>query len=151
MKNNLIYDYFNDDELLRISNKIKETEKSTSGEIRVSIKEKKSILNKRKSTHDLAKHEFFRLKMDKTVDKTGILIFLILKERKFHILADEGINKKVEDKTWDKISDHMQEKFREGNFCEGIIHGIDHIGKVLSKHFPIKIGDTNELSNKVEF
>jgi uncharacterized membrane protein len=151
MKNNLIYEFFNDDELLRISNKIKETETLTSGEIRVSIKNKKTFLNGKKSTHDLAKHEFFRLKMNETIDKTGILIFLILKERKFHILADEGINAKVPDNTWDSISNKIQKKFRDGNFCEGILDGIENIGKKLSEHFPIKQGDTNELSNKVEF
>ena len=40
MKKDLVYNYFSDDDFLRISNKIGEMEKITSGEIRVSIKEK---------------------------------------------------------------------------------------------------------------
>ena len=43
----------------------------------------------------------------------------------------------------------MQRMFIKGNFCKGIIYGIDEIGSLLSKHFPIKPDDTNELSNKV--
>jgi len=149
MRNNLIYEFMNDDELLRISNKIKEMESSTAGEIRVSVKEKKPFLQKRKSTHKLAHKEFFRLKMNETRDKTGILIFLILKERKFYILADEGINKKVPDNTWDNVCREIQQKFQSGYFCEGILHGVERVGKILSEHFPIKPDDTNELSNEV--
>jgi uncharacterized membrane protein len=149
MKNNLIYEFMNDDELLRISNKIKEMESSTAGEIRVCVKEKKPVFQKRKSTHSLAHKEFFRLKMNETRDKTGILIFLILKERKFHILADEGINKKVPEDTWNNICSEMQQKFQKGYFCNGIIYGVESVGKILSEHFPIKADDTNELSNEV--
>jgi uncharacterized membrane protein len=151
MKNNIIYEYLNDDELLRISNKIKEMEALTSGEIRVSIKEKKHFRQRKRTTHELAQQEFFRLKMNDTRDKTGILIYLILKERKFHILADEGINVKVPENTWDIISNQMQEKFRKGYFCEGILNGVESVAKILSEHFPIKTDDKNELSNKVEF
>jgi uncharacterized membrane protein len=149
MKNNLIYEFMNDDELLRISNKIKEMESTTAGEIRVSVKEKKPFLSKRKSTHQLAHKEFFRLKMNETRDKTGILIFLILKERKFHILADEGINEKVPENTWDNVCREIQQKFQNGYFCDGILHGVERVGKILSEHFPIKPDDTNELSNEV--
>jgi uncharacterized membrane protein len=149
MKNNLIYEFLNDDELLRISGRIKEMESATAGEIRVSVKEKKPVFQKSKSTHALAHKEFFRLKMNETRDKTGILIFLILKERKFHILAGEGINKKVPDDTWDIVCKDMQQKFQQGFFCEGILLGIESVGKILSKHFPVKADDTNELSNEV--
>ena len=48
MRNGLIYHFLDDDELLRISNKIKEAEKTTAGEICVSIKEHKSFTQKRK-------------------------------------------------------------------------------------------------------
>lgn len=147
MQKRLIYNYLSDDELLRISNKIKESEKSTAGEICVSIKEKKTFLTS--SVYDLAKKEFYKLGVYKTRDKTGILIFILLEKKQFYILADEGINEIVPENTWDGIKDEMQRMFIKGNFCKGIIYGIDEIGSLLSKHFPIKPDDTNELSNKV--
>ena len=147
MQKRLIYNYLSDDELLRISNKIKDAEKTTAGEICVSIKEKKSFL--KSSVYELAKKEFYKLGVAKTRDKTGILIFILLEKKQFYILADEGINKIVPENTWDGIKDEMQRMFKEGNFCKGVIHGIDEIGSLLSKHFPIKPDDTNELSNKV--
>ena len=149
MEKQLIYNFVNDDELLRISNKIKEMEKTTAGEICVSIKEKRSLLEKRKSVRQLAEKEFFKLGVANTRDKTGILIFLLLADRSFYILADSGINGKVSLGTWDKIKDEIQKNFSHGEFCKGIIFGIEEVGKILSKHFPIKPDDTNELSNRV--
>ncbi len=151
MKNDLLYNYLDDDQLLRISNKIKEMEASTSGEIRVSIKEKKSLRKRNIEIKDLAQEEFFRLKMNSTRDKTGIIIFILLKEKQFYILADSGINEKVEQAKWDKIRDQMQEKFKKGYFAEGILLGIEKVGIELAHHFPIKSDDTNELSNRVVF
>lgn len=145
----LIYHFFTDDDFLRFSKKIKEAEKNTSGEIRVCIKEFRNFFERKKEISKLAEKEFYRLNMHNTRDKTGILIYLLLGERKFYILADEGINSKVEQNTWDKLRDDIQSKFVEGKFSEGIIFCIEQVGKILSKHFPIKPDDTNELSNKI--
>lgn len=149
MKNQLIYEYFSDDDFLRISNCIGETEKITSGEIRISIKETKSFSDRNRSIIEMAQKEFYNLEMDKTRDKTGILIYFLLAEKQFHILADEGINSKVEQSVWDEIRDGILKSFLDGKYCDGILTGIREVGKVLSEYFPIKADDTNELSNKV--
>ncbi|MBU2491833.1 MAG: TPM domain-containing protein [Bacteroidetes bacterium] len=151
MSSELLYNFFSDDDFLRISNKISEMEKFTAGEIRVAVKEEKQFLKKNKSLRELAEEEFHNLKMDETRDKTGILLYLILQERQFYILADSGINEKVKQETWDKIRDEMQNEFREGHFANGMLLGIEKVGKILLDHFPIKEDDTNELSNKVVF
>lgn len=151
MQNEVIYRFFTDDDFLRISNKIKEMEKITAGEIRIVIKEKKSFSNRKKDLKKLTEEEFFKLGMQETRDKTGILIYILLTERQFYILADSGINEKVEHNTWDEVKNEMQEEFIRGHFTDGIIHGIDRVGHILSDHFPIKPDDTNELSNKVVF
>jgi uncharacterized membrane protein len=151
MEKDIIYLFLSDDELLRISNKIKEMEKITAGEICVNIKEKRKFLERNKTLRKLAEQEFFRLGIDKTRDKTGILIFLLLEDRQFYILADKGINEKVPEKTWDKIKDEMQGEFLDGSFCSGITNAVQKIGNILSEHFPIKPDDTNEISNAVRF
>jgi uncharacterized membrane protein len=147
--NRLIYHFFNDDDFLRISNKIKAMEKNTSGEIRISVKEKKSFFEKKKDIRILAEKEFYKLNMHNTRDKTGILLFLLLTERQFYILADRGIHEKVGEETWNKLRDEIQIHFANGKFSEGLIWGIERVGEILSKHFPIKKDDTNELSNKI--
>jgi len=149
MKNELLYHFFSDDDFLDISNKIKETEKITSGEIRVAIKENVPILKSNKTTKELAADEFYKLGIASTRDKTGILIYILLSKRKFYILADSGINEKVEQSTWDNIRNEMELEFKNGNYLNGILITISKVGSILSNYFPIKEDDTNELSNKV--
>ncbi|WKZ69883.1 MAG: TPM domain-containing protein [Melioribacteraceae bacterium] len=150
MNENLIYHFFTDDDFLRISEAISLNEKTTAGEIRVAIKDDLPLLNK-KDIRKLAEEEFFRLGMNYTRDKTGILIYVNLLLRQFYILADSGINEKVDQATWDKIRDEIQNEFKLGHYTEGIIFGINEVGKILSSNFPIKPDDVNELTNKVEF
>jgi uncharacterized membrane protein len=149
MSNELLYHFFDDDDFLLISNKIKETEKVTSGEIRVALKESVPFFKKNKDIGKLAQEEFYNLKMNETRDKTGILIYILLSSRRFYIVADEGINSRVEQKTWDDIRNNMESQFKIGHFVEGVVTTIDNVGRVLSQFFPIKTDDTNELSNKV--
>lgn len=145
----LIYQFFSDDDFLRISNQIKKAEKTTSGEIRISMKEKRQFADRSKTIRQLAEKEFYKLNMHATRDKTGILLYLLLHERQFYILADQGINEKVTQETWDSVRNEIQAKFHEGNFCDGMITGIEKVGKILTEHFPVKADDTNELSNKI--
>ena len=149
MPKKLLYKYLNDDELLRISNKIKEIEKLTAGELVVSIKEKRKFTEKKSSLKSLAEKEFIKAGIAKTIDATGILIYLVLASKEFYILADKNINEKVEQNTWDKTAKSIGEHFVEGNFCKGILNGLEQAGKILSTHFPIKPDDVNELSNEV--
>ena len=149
MKPKILQNYLSDDELLRISNKIKEAEKKTSGEIAVSVREYKSFFEGKKPLRQLAEKEYIRLGINKTKEGTGVLIFLLLSERQFYILADDNINKITGEKVWTEIKDIMQEKFVRGEFCKGILFGIDEIGKILAQHFPIRPDDTNEISNRI--
>jgi len=150
MKENLIYHFFTDDDFLRISEVIKDAEKTTAGEIRVAIKDDIPFFGK-PDAKKLAEEEFFKLGMNNTRDNTGILIYVNLLLRKFYILADSGINEKVEQSVWDNIRDEIQNEFKLGHYTDGLIYGINEVGKVLSEHFPVKPDDVNELTNKVEF
>ncbi|CUT04718.1 TPM domain-containing protein [Candidatus Chrysopegis kryptomonas] len=145
-----VKDIFSKEDLKKISDKIAEIEKSTSGEIRVSIREKRSLIERKLTLFDMALREFYRLGMDKTRDQTGVLVYVLLSERKLQIVADKGINEKVNNETWQKIADMMAEHFKSGKYLDGIINGLDEIGKILYTHFPIKPDDKNELSNEVE-
>ncbi|NWF88704.1 MAG: TPM domain-containing protein [Ignavibacteriaceae bacterium] len=149
MKPKIINAYFTDDELLRISNKIKSVEKTTSGEIAVSIREYKSLFEMKASLRQLAEKEYFRLGINKTKGGTGILIFLLLSKRQFYILADDNINKFTGNNVWAEIKNVMQEKFICGEFCKGVLFGIEEIGKILAQYFPLKPDDKNEISNRV--
>ncbi len=140
---------FTKEDLAAIAFAIGEAEKTTAGEIRVSIRQKRRLRERKLTIEEMARREFRLLGMTKTRDRTGVLIFLLLEDRKFFLLADEGIHTKVEEGTWTKIASEMSSHFSEKKYRQGIIHGIQTVGTVLSKFFPRKYDDKNELPNEV--
>jgi uncharacterized membrane protein len=147
---NLVKHMFTKEDLAAVASAIGEAEKTTAGEIRVSIRQKRKWREKKRTIEELARLEFSGLGMTKTKDRTGILIFLLLEDKKFYILADDGIHAKVVDGTWDKIAKEMSDHFSQKNFRSGIIHGVTSVGMELTKFFPRKSDDTNELPNDVQ-
>jgi len=141
--------YLTKDELHALSGVITKAEKNTSGEIRVVVRHHRHWKERKLSIHDLALGEFYRLGMEKTRDRTGVLILILFAERKFHIVADEGIHTNVQEGTWDTIAGGMSEHFKKGNFFSGIAEAIRAVGSELAKHYPRKSDDTNELSNEI--
>jgi uncharacterized membrane protein len=146
---NLIKKLFTKEDLAAIAAEIGEAEKTTAGEIRISVRQKRRWSEKKKTLEEMARLEFRRLGMTKTKDRTGILIFLLIEDQVFFILADEGIHAKVAEGTWTKIAGEMSSHFAQKKFRYGINHGVQLVGKVLSQYFPRKSNDTNELPNEV--
>ena len=146
---NLVKQLFVKEDLDAIAAAIGEAEKTTAGEIRVSIRQRRKWREKHWTIEELARYEFHLLGMTKTKDRTGILIYLLLEDKKFFILADEGIHAKVEDGTWDRVAREMSDHFSQKNFRKGILHGIASVGSELATFFPRKSDDTNELPNDV--
>jgi len=136
-------------DLHAIARYIAEQEQQTSGQIRVSIRQSRKRNERGLSVEDLARKEFHALGMTKTAERSGVLIFLLLQDRKFHILADAGIHTKVGEGTWERIAGEMSRHFAGQNFKEGILHGIKSVATELSKHFPSKPGGRNELPDTV--
>jgi len=140
-----------EEELRRVAATIAEAEETTSGEIRVNIHNRRSWRERKLSLHDLALKHFRALGMHETKDKTGVLIFLCVRDRAFHIVADEGIHTKIHQEYWDALAETMARHFKTEKFCEGICYAVKEIGVLLAKEFPIAEGDTNELPNDVSF
>lgn len=149
MPKNYIKNYLSDSELDDIVKKISQAESKTSGEIRLSIKTKRGYRENGISPRELAIAEFYNLEMHKTKDKTGVLFFILFDEHKFEIIADEGINSKIEDSEWKTFSEKISDLFRQEKYSEGIKFVIDRIGERLADEFPIQRDDKNELSNEV--
>lgn len=146
---NYLKEFLNKTDLEEIQNKISEIEKSTSGELRLCLKLKRGLLEKKNTVRDIAMKEFYKLGMHKTEDKTGILIFILFGEKKFEIVAGEGINSRISQNTWDEMTKKLIKDFSEGNYKKGLIYCIQNIGEILSREFPVKEGDRNELPDEI--
>lgn len=137
---------FTPEDLASIEQEIARAEKLTSGEIRVFIDThcKEDVL-------DHAAFVFKELQMHKTSLRNGVLIYIALKDHKFAILGDVGINQKVPADFWDSIRDEMRDLLKSEKHTEALIRGIRRAGEELSAHFPFQQGDSNELSNEIKF
>ncbi len=138
--------FFSKEEQQDIVAAIKEAELNTSGEIRVHIEN-----HCKEEALERAAEVFYDLKMNQTAARNGILFYLAVKDRKFAIIGDEGINKNVEHDFWNDIKDEMITMFKENKFAEGLIAGILKCGKRLKEYFPYQSDDINELSDEISF
>jgi uncharacterized membrane protein len=80
-----------------------------------------------------------------TVHNNGVLIYLLLADRKVEIIADRGIDAKVGAEGWQKICRDMEADFTSGRFEAGSIKGIEAVSRELAKHFPPDGHPRNEL------
>ena len=138
--------FFSKEEQHNIVAAIKEAELNTSGEIRVHIEN-----HCKEEALERAAEVFYDLKMDRTAARNGILFYLAVKDHKFAIIGDEGINRNVEHDFWNDIKDEMIAKFKENRFAEGLIAGILKCGEKLKTYFPHQSDDVNELSDEISF
>ncbi|SDP39658.1 TPM domain-containing protein [Desulforhopalus singaporensis] len=83
----------------------------------------------------------------RTRDENGILVFVSVLERKVWILADRGINEKIEPDLWQDIVAELTRGIKTGKQGEALCQAITQVGNVLQDHFPIKEDDTDELRN----
>ncbi len=127
-----------------ITDAIALAEKETSGEIRVHIES-----TCKGDAVDRAVEIFYRLKMEQTKEKNGVLLYVAIKDRKLAIIGDSGINAVVPDGFWDKTKDFLVNHFKESKFTEGLVGAIDQAGQQLKQYFPYQSNDSNELSNEI--
>ena len=81
----------------------------------------------------------------KTRKNTGVLFLISWLERKVWVLADKGIHEKIGQESLNQFALIVSQGIREGRPCEALCGAIQKIGELLSKHFPMTPGDTNEL------
>jgi len=131
----------------RIEEAIRQAERRTSGEIRVSVS--------RFFWGDVrraAERAFARLGMTATRHRNGILFFIVPARRRFVVLGDEGIHARVGQEFWEGVAAAVSEHLRDGDFTLGLVHGIETVGEQLALHFPFDPAtDTNELPDDTDF
>jgi uncharacterized membrane protein len=129
----------------RIVHAIREAEANTSGEIRVFIQRGK--LNA--DPLIVAQKRFHRLRMHKTRERNGVLIFVAPRARKFAVVGDKAIHKKCGDEFWQRIVDGMRTHFQNEKFSHALVEAVKEIGKLLAAHFPRRATSANELPDDI--
>ncbi len=125
---------------------IEEAELNTSGEIRVHIESK--------CKGDAVARAiclFNYLKMYRTQQRNGVLVYVAHESRKLAIIGDVGINQRVPADFWNGIKEKMVKEFAAGNFVVGIAEAVRSVGVSLKEFFPYQSDDVNEQPNEISF
>lgn len=120
-------------------------EQRTSGEIRI-------VVSSRPTDDPIAsaQREFERLGMDRTAARNGVLILVAPASRTFAIIGDTGVHEKCGNAFWADVAAAMTERFKHGEFTNGLVLGIERAGALLATHFPRSPNDRNELPDAIE-
>jgi putative membrane protein len=92
---------------------------------------------------------FRELELDRTAERTGILILVSLLEHRVQVLADSGINARVKPGTWDDVVEIVLEDIKRGDLCQGLCDAIERCGEILAEEFPIQPDDVDELPDRL--
>ncbi|HPW17006.1 MAG TPA: TPM domain-containing protein [Candidatus Aminicenantes bacterium] len=131
----------------RVKAAIAAAERATSGEVRVSVA--RFFWG---GVRRAAERAFDRLGMARTKDRNGILFFIVPARKRFVVLGDEGIHARVGQEFWEAVAAMLSERFRKGEFTEGLVEAIAEAGRLLAAHFPYDpAADVNELPDDVDF
>ncbi|MBA4165581.1 MAG: hypothetical protein C0510_13320 [Erythrobacter sp.] len=85
----------------------------------------------------------------RTHGRTGVLIYLSMREHRAEIVADEAIAEKVPAEVWGEAMADMLAEIGKGCVAEGMAAGVRDVGKVLAEHFPRDGNDHNELPDRL--
>lgn len=85
----------------------------------------------------------------RTHGRTGVLIYLSMREHRAEILADETIAAKVPPEFWGEAMLAMLAQVKEGRIAEGMVAAVEQVGTVLAEHFPAGSGNPNELPDRL--
>jgi len=91
---------------------------------------------------------FGNLHMWDTEHNAGVLIYLLLADRRVELVADRGIHSKVGTAAWEAICGEMQQEFARGQFERGAVIGVRAVSDLLADHFPPTGHDRNDLPDK---
>lgn len=83
-----------------------------------------------------------------TEENSGILIYVLLADRRVEILADRGIAARVPQVEWDAICRGMEQAFRAGQWRRGALQAVAQAGELLATHFPAGASNPNELPDQ---
>ena len=83
-----------------------------------------------------------------TAENNGVLLYVLLAERKIEIVADRGFDDRVPVAEWAGICAEMEVGFRAGHYEAGTLAALERISALARQHFPARGDDRNELPDR---
>jgi putative membrane protein len=97
-----------------------------------------------------AEQIFYQRGLHRTYGRTAVLILVSILERRVQILADQAINEKVPQGTWEKLANELSLGIKQGRPAEALCETIAQVAEILRRHFPATDKDNpNELGDEL--
>ena len=134
----------------RIEQATKACEATHSGQVRFVVEGALdgAPLLRNQSARERALDIFSHLRIWDTEHNNGVLIYLLLADRRVEIVADRGIDARVGADGWQAICRAMETEFKAGRFEAGAIKGIEAVSRELARYFPPHGAHPNELPDR---
>ncbi|MCE1242665.1 TPM domain-containing protein [Oryzomicrobium sp.] len=143
--------HFPSGSLARIEAAIADSEARHGGELRFVVETALPLAYLRRGEAGIRERAldlFSHLRVWDTEGNTGILVYVLLADRRVEIVADRGIHARVGEAAWTKLCRQMGEAFRAGNFEAGTLAALADITVLLEAHVPPPPGNPNELPDR---
>ena len=129
----------------RLAARVTASEQRHSGEIRVCVEAGLPFgeLWRDTTARERAVEVFGRLRVWDTEHNNGVLIYLLLAERRIELIADRGLNRYVDATQWQRITDTMAAAFQAGQFEAGLNQAIDAVDTLLVQHYAVDLAQAN--------
>ena len=103
---------------------------------------------KRTRAHRAAMEQFFARGVAHAKNRMGVMIFVSLAEHYAHVVADDGVAARVEQKDWQDAVDALTGQIGAGRIADGFIAAIERCGAVLAQHAPPD-GEAHVLPDRI--
>jgi uncharacterized membrane protein len=133
----------------RLQAQIKASEVQHSGQIRLCVEAALplSYIWRGLAARSRAVTLFGKLRVWDTERNNGVLIYVLLAERKIEIVADRGLSQHVDSKTWQAVIQKMRLSLKDKQFEAGLAFAIEQVSQQLIAYFPDAVPHNNELSD----
>jgi uncharacterized membrane protein len=131
--------------LRRIEERVAASETKHSGEIRVCIEAGLpwSYIRRSAPARERALALFGKLRVWDTEHNNGVLIYLLLAERRIELVADRGVDRRVDAAEWSAIVDALGTGLSADGIETALHRAIDAVDAHLVRHFPVAPGEAN--------
>ena len=92
---------------------------------------------------------FGRLRVWDTEHNNGVLIYLLLAERRIEIVADSGLMQHTSEAHWQAVLQALRHPLQQGDFESGLTQALESVSALLVAHFPLTDSRPNELPDLI--
>jgi uncharacterized membrane protein len=138
-----------------IQEAVETTERTHRGEIRFAVESRLEAASvwKGETARERARELFAALRVWDTAENSGILVYMLLADRRVEIVADRGYTAGVTEEQWREICNAIETACREGRFRDGAVEGVRACAQHAARLFPLirprNGDDVNELPDEV--